>query len=62
MYPHHKCLKQKQATYHFPSNNQIRPCFRSNPINHLYLSMYMYVVLIYEINVFKLNKTMSSVD
>ena len=23
-------------------------CFRSNPINYLYLSMYMYVVLNYE--------------
>ena len=30
-------------------------CFRSNPINYLYLSMYMYVVLNYEINMFKLN-------
>ena len=29
-------------------------CFRSNPINYLYLSMYMYVVLNYEINMFKL--------
>ena len=29
-------------------------CFRSNPINYLYLSMYMYVVLYYEINMFKL--------
>ena len=31
-------------------------CFRSNPINYLYLSMYMYVVLNYEINMFKLKK------
>ena len=30
-------------------------CFRSNPINYLYLSMYMYVVLNYEVNMFKLN-------
>ena len=33
-------------------------CFRSNPINYLYLSMYMYVVLNYEINMFKLNTFM----
>ena len=32
-------------------------CFRSNPINYLYLSMYMYVVLNYEINMFKLIST-----
>ena len=31
-------------------------CFRSNPINYLYLSMYMYVVLNYEINMFKLSQ------
>ena len=30
-------------------------CFRSNHMNYLYLSMYMYVVLKYEINMFKLN-------
>ena len=30
-------------------------CFRSNPINYLYLSMYMYAVLNYEINMFKLS-------
>ena len=36
-------------------------CFRSNPINYLYLSMYMYVVLNYEINMFKLVPLLSGV-
>ena len=31
-------------------------CFRSNPINYLYLSMYMYIVLNYDINMFKLSE------
>ena len=36
-------------------------CFCSNPINYLYLSMYMYVVLNYEINMFKLDTSFATV-